>query len=60
MFDIVCSYIKVNKTKVFYGLLKEPDITINALDDDADDQDGGQNEEGKPPKVGTLSLALLF
>ena len=37
----------VNKTKLFYGLLKEPEINIS-LDDEEDDL---PNEDGRPAKV---------
>jgi transcription initiation factor TFIID subunit 5 len=41
-----------NKTKVFYGLFKEPDLKIDIPDNDIDDSIGGENapEQEKPKK----------
>jgi len=38
----------VNKSKVLFGLLKEPELNV-LLDDD--DEDVSMNEDGKPAKV---------
>jgi len=42
------SFISVNKTKVYYGLLKEPDIQLPVVEEE-DDGDGAEGE-GKPKK----------
>ncbi|KAI1293498.1 Transcription initiation factor TFIID subunit 5 [Halotydeus destructor] len=50
---------QINKTKVYYGLLKEPDINISIPDDDGDD--GGENagDGEKPKKKKSKKDALL-
>uniref|UniRef100_A0A671SNK7 Transcription initiation factor TFIID subunit 5 n=1 Tax=Sinocyclocheilus anshuiensis TaxID=1608454 RepID=A0A671SNK7_9TELE len=45
---------EVNKAKVFYGLLKEPEIEV-PLDDEDDE---AENEEGKPKKKKTKKDSL--
>ena len=50
----IFSPVIANKGRVYYGLLKEPDINI-PLDDD---EDGGEGE-GDKPKVKLMSLFIM-
>ena len=47
-YNKIFSFISVNKTKVYYGLLKEPDIQLPVVEEE-DDGDGAEGE-GKPKK----------
>ena len=49
-------YAAVNKAKVFYGLLKEPELNI-ALEDD--DDDIIVHEDGRPAKVKQFYFKIL-
>jgi hypothetical protein len=44
--------ISANKTKIFYGLLKEPDINIPADDED----EGGGDGEDKPKVISSVMI----
>lgn len=46
-------HVLVNKSKVYFGLLKEPDISLPVDDDD-------EAEDGDKPKVRSIEYTLFF
>lgn len=57
-FEVTCSFaffIPDNTTKIFYGLLKEPELNIL----DENDESLADGEEGEKPKVKYYILQLI-
>ena len=52
MSRLICKhFVLANKAKVYYGLMKEPDINIPLDDDDGDAEGEDKPKVGRSPRI---------